>query len=98
VDPARAAALRDLTDMQTTPVSEAALSRAKAEVLRQLPMGRASVGAIAGLYLRLVDLGLPMDAEQIAARRYRGVTAEQIRAAFAKWVRPEDLAVVVKGP
>ncbi len=98
VAPARTLLLRDLRDMQTTPVSDAALNRAKAQVLRQLPMGRASIGAIAGLYLRLVDLGLPMNAEEIAAQRYMEITAAQIKDAFAKWVRPEDLAEVIKGP
>ena len=54
--------------------------------------------AIAGLYLRLADLGLPLDADQVAARRYLEITAPEIRQAFAMWLRPADLAQVVKGP
>ncbi len=98
VDRARALVVRDIVDMQTAPVAEAELTRAKAQVLRRLPMQRASVGAIAGLYLHLADLGLPLDTEQVAARRYLEITAPEIRAAFAMWLRPADLAQVVKGP
>lgn len=98
VEKARGLAIRDLKEMQITPVSEAELARAKAELLRQLPMARASVGGIAGQYLRLADLGLPMDQAQIAAARYLAVTAADIRNAFAAWIRPDDFAQVVKGP
>jgi zinc protease len=98
VEKARALALRDLKDMQTTPVDEAALLRAKAEVLRRLPMQRASVLGIAGQYLQLAALGLPMDQAQIAAARYLAITAADIQHAFAAWIRPDDLALVVKGP
>ncbi len=90
--------LQNLREMQTVPVSEAELLRAKAQLLRQLPMQRASVGAIAGLYLRLSELGLPIDSPDIAARRYLETTAPQIEAAFAAWLRPDDLVEVVKGP
>ena len=98
VDKARQLVLRNIKDMQANPVSEAELGRAKAEVLRQLSMQRASVPAIASLYLRLVDLGLPLDQQDIAARRYFAITAPQIQQAFATWLRPDDLAQVVKGP
>jgi zinc protease len=84
--------------MQTTPVSDAELTRAKAEVLRQLPMQRASVGGIAGQYLRLAELGLPLDSAQHAAERYLSITAPEIQQAFVKWLRPDDLAQAVKGP
>jgi len=98
VDRARALVVRDIADMQSTPVPEAELARAKAQVLRRLPMQRASVGAIAGLYLRLAELGLPLDADQVAARRTLEITAPEIRQAFAMWLRPADLAQVIKGP
>ena len=98
VERARALVLRDIHDMQTTPVSETELRRAKAQVLRRLPMQRASVGAVAALYLRLAELGLPWDAEDIAARSYNGVTAAQIQAAFAGALHPEALAQVTRGP
>ena len=89
---------RDLRDMQQTPVSDGELARAKAQVLRRLPMQRASVPAIAGGYLRLVDLGLPLDLLQTAGQRYLAITAPDIQRAFAEAFRPDDLAEVVKGP
>jgi zinc protease len=98
VDKARALVLRDLKAMQTQPVSEAELTRAKAELLRQLPMGRASVTAIAGQYLHAQELGLPLDAANRAAEAYAAMTAQSVRDAFATWVRPDDLASVVKAP
>lgn len=98
VDRARLLVLRDLRDVQEVPVSDAELMRAKAQMLRRLPMQRASVGAIAALYLRLADLGLPLDSQQIAAKRYLETTAPQIQQAFAAWLHPSDLAQVVEGP
>ncbi len=98
VEKARQLILRDLRDMQTSPVSAPELTRAKAEILRSLPMQRASIGAIAGQYLRLTDLGLPLDSAQRAAERYLAMTAPEIQQAFATWIRPEDLAQAVKGP
>ena len=91
-------AVRDIKQMQTAPVSETELTRAKAQTLRRLPMQRASVSALAHLYLRLVDLGLPLDAPQRAARIYYDTTAAQLQAAFSRWLRPDAFARVVKGP
>ena len=98
VDKARQLVLHDLKDLQTNPVSDAELTRAKAEILRRLPMQRASVGGIAGQYLRLTELGLPLDSAQLAAARYLAISARDIQQAFATWIRPDDLAEAVKGP
>jgi zinc protease len=98
VEKARALVLRDLKAMQTVPVSDAELSRAKAEVMRRLPMQRASVHGIAGEYLHLAELGLPLDSAQRAAERYLAITAPEIQQAFSRWLRPDDLAEAVKGP
>ena len=98
VEKARSLIVRDLKAMQTTPVSDAELVRAKAELLRRLPMRRASVSGIAGQYLYLTGLGLPLDQPRAAAKRYLEMTAAEVQQAFAKWIRPDDLAQVVKGP
>jgi zinc protease len=98
VNDAAALTVRDIAQMQKTPVSNAELTRAKAQTLRRLPMQRASVEGLARLYLRLNDLGLPLDTPQIAAQRYFDTTAASLQAAYAKWLRPADLARVVKGP
>ncbi len=62
--------------------SDTELTRAKAQMLRRLPMQRASVDAVAALYLRLIDLGLPLDTPQVAAQHYYDATAGQVQAAF----------------
>ncbi len=95
---ARAAIVADIKTLQGAPVSDAELTRAKAQMLRRLPMQRSSVDAIAGLDLRLVDLGLPLDTPTIAAHHYFDATPAQVQAAFKAWLRPDDLAEVVKGP
>ena len=98
VDKARELVLSNIRDMQANPVSGAELDRAKAQVLRRLPMQRASLGGIASVYLRLADLGLPLDTQDMAARRYLDIAAPDIQRAFAQWLRPDDLVQVVKGP
>ncbi len=95
---ARAAVTQDLKALQDQPVSDAELTRAKAQMLRRLPMQRSSVDAIAGLDLRLVDLGLPLDTPGIAAKHYYDATPAMVQAAFKAWLRPDDLSEVVKGP
>ncbi len=95
---AHIAVVQDLKTLQDFPVSDAELTRAKAQMLRRLPMQRASVDAIAALDLRLVDLGMPLDTPSVAAKHYFDATAAQVQAAFKTWLRPDDLAEVVKGP
>ncbi len=91
-------AVRDIKQMQTAPVGTDELHMAKAEVLRQLPMTRASVDGLAGEDLHLTMLDLPLDQAQIAAKDYYAMSAGDIEHAFAHWVRPADLSRVVKGP
>lgn len=98
VDKARALLVRDVKDMQAHPVDDTELTRAKAQMLRRLPMQRASIDALAALFLRLEDLGLPLDTPQIGAQRIYDSTAAQIQDAFKTYLRPDDLAQVVKGP
>ena len=98
VEKARQLVMRDIRDMQQAPVSDAELARAKAQVLRRLPMIRASVQGIAGGYLRLTDLGLPLELQQTAGQRYLAVTAPDIQRAFTTALRPADLSTIIKGP
>ena len=98
VPKAEALVRRNLVAMQTSPVSASELARAKAQVLRRLTMQGASVGGIASSYLRLAELGLPLDSQERAAGLYEALSAEDIRRAFATWVRPDGLVQVVKGP
>jgi zinc protease len=95
---ARALAVADIKAMQDRPVSDDELTRAKASLLRQLPMGRASYDSIGLEYLHLADLGLPLNQPDLAAKHYYDTSAAQVQAAFKAWMRPDDLAEAVQGP
>jgi len=89
---------RDLKDMQTAPPTDHELEEAKALLLREIPLSESSVDKIAGSMLSRAMLGLPLDEPIQAARHYLALTPEEVRAAFAKWVRPDDLVQVTQGP
>lgn len=95
---ARAIAINDLTGIQTGLVSEAELTRARAQLLRRLRSEDTSISAIASRYLYRDRVGLPLASEQADAKRYLALTAKDIQKAFATWLRPDDLATIVKGP
>ena len=98
VSQARALALRDLKQMQDEPVTPADLTRAKAQLMRSIPLGESSIGAIGGRMLYYAQHDLPPDAATLAARRYLALTAPEIQAAFKKWLDPARFATVIKGP
>lgn len=98
VSKARALVERDLREMQTTPVSADELRQAKTLLIRNIPLSESSVDGIAGTLLDLSQKDLPLDEPVRAAQRYQRITAEQVRAAFLKWVRPADFVQVTLGP
>ncbi len=98
VSKAHSIVARDLKDMQTVPPTDHELEQAKALLLREIPLSESSVNAIAGGMLSRAIIGLPLDEPLQAARRYVALTPEDVRAAFAKWVRPGDLVQVTQGP
>ncbi|MES1946076.1 peptidase M16 domain-containing protein [Salinisphaera sp. C84B14] len=87
-----------LADMAKAPVSAAELHRAQAGLVRQVPLGEASAGAIGMGLLSRVENGLPLDAPYRAARAYQSLDAEAIQAAFKRWIRPDALVHVIQGP
>ncbi|HEX7381208.1 MAG TPA: pitrilysin family protein [Nevskiaceae bacterium] len=95
---ARSIILRDLKDMQKTPVSAADLALAKGLVVRQTPLGQASFGGIARAWLYYSQHDLPLDQATRAARAIVKVSAPQVQESLARWLRPEDLVEVVRGP
>jgi zinc protease len=98
VGKARAMVVRDLTEMQQAVVPAAELDRAKTLLLRQIPLSESSVGAIAeGLLGRAVE-ELPLDEPIVAAKQYLAITPDQVRAAFARWIRPAGFVQVTLGP
>jgi zinc protease len=98
VSKARALIDQDLRAMQTTAPGAAEMEQARAMLIRQIPLSESSESEIAGGLLARSLMGLPLDESVRAARRYEALSAEQVRAAFAKWIRPADLVEVVQGP
>ncbi|GBQ62264.1 M16 family metallopeptidase [Komagataeibacter swingsii] len=95
---ARDSAIHDIKAMQAQPVSEDELAMARAGMLRGLALQSASLDTIAAGYLHFSDLGLPLNQNDIAAQAYYTLDATAIRDAFRKWIRPDDLAEIIKGP
>ncbi|WP_449423251.1 M16 family metallopeptidase [Rhodanobacter lindaniclasticus] len=89
---------QDLKQMQRTPVSETELKRAKGILLRQIPLGESSFGAIGGQLLNLSLEGKPLDAMTIAGEHYLKLSARDVQRAYAKHIRPDDFVTAVKGP
>jgi zinc protease len=98
VSKARALIIQDLDAMRATPPGPGEMQQAVAMLLREIPLGQASESSIAeGLLARSV-IGLPLDEPVRAAEKYKALSAEQVQAAFSKWIVPEDLVEVVEGP
>ena len=89
---------RDLGDMQKSLVTAHELAQAKALLLREIPLSESSVDTIARGMIGRSLTGLPLDEPIRAARHYVALTPEDVRAAFAKWIRPGDLVQVTQGP
>jgi zinc protease len=89
---------RDLITMQKEDVAPGELQQAKALLLRQVPLDESSQRSIAAGLLGRAELGLPLDEPERAAKLYFGITANQVRVAFAKWIRPDGFVQVVLGP
>jgi zinc protease len=95
---ARDLILHDLMDVQKENVTEAELQQAKALLLRQIPLAESSEDGLAGGMLARAQIGLGLDEPAKGAKQYFGMTADQIRLAFAKWIRPDDFVLISRGP
>jgi zinc protease len=98
VSKARALIERELIDMGQTNVTPAELQQAKALILRQIPLAEASEDAIAGGFVARSRVGLPLDEPYKAAEKYFNMPADEVRVAFAKWIKPANFIQVVRGP
>jgi zinc protease len=91
-------AAEDIRKMQTAPVGDAELARAKAILLRQMPLKESSINAIALALAGRHDLNLPLDEPTRAAHRYVALTSGDVQTAFQKWMRPNDFVRASQGP
>jgi zinc protease len=95
---AAAMALQDVKGLQDQPVGAEELLRAKALLLRQIPLSEGSTAEIARGIINRDELGLPLDEASIAARRYIALTPQDVQNIFRKWIRPADFVRVSQGP
>ncbi|HVV70553.1 MAG TPA: pitrilysin family protein, partial [Verrucomicrobiae bacterium] len=98
VSKARAIVLSNLQDMQRHNVSERELRQAKVLLLREIPLAESSADRIANGWLARSMLGLPLDEPVLAGHKYLKLTADDVRGAFARWIRPSSLVEVTQGP
>jgi zinc protease len=84
--------------MQTTPVTAYELRQAKTLLLQSIPLSQSSTASIAQMFLDLSMKGLPLDEQVRAAKRYLESTAEEVQAAFSRWIRPGGFVQVSLGP
>ncbi|MEJ2656174.1 MAG: pitrilysin family protein [Desulfobacterales bacterium] len=95
---ARTIVQNNLKLMKTQLVGQNELERAKAILLREIPLAESSLGSIAQGFIHRSVLDLPLDEPSRAAHHYMALTAEQVRSAFDRWLRTNDLVQVTEGP
>jgi len=98
VSQARAIILNDLKEMQVKKVSENELRQAKVLLLRTIPLAESSFDYVGKGWLARAALGLPLDERIRAANIYVKLSAGDVKAVFAKWIRPADLVQITQGP
>ena len=89
---------KDIMLMQTSPVTDMELQQAKILLLKEIPLSDSSFDGIGERFLYLSQMGLPLDEPVLAAKRYMEITADEVKEAYQKWIRPEDLVLVTLGP
>ena len=98
VTKARTMIVENLKKMQTTPVTPEELRQAKTLLLRRILLSESRVSGIGERLLELALKDLPLDEPMRASRHYLAATADEVQAAFTKWIRPLGLAQVSVGP
>lgn len=98
IGPAQQLVVATLKTLQKQPIDAGRLTRAKALVVGSLPVRKESYDGLASQLLTYSLTGRPLDQDSISARTQLGASASAVRAAFAKWIRPNDLVRIVQGP
>jgi zinc protease len=98
VSRARSLVISEVKEMRETPVTPDELDQARRLLIHQIPLSESSIKAIGESLLELASMDLPLDEPVRAAKRYLEITADQIRDAFARWVRPDGFVQITLGP
>jgi zinc protease len=98
VSKARAIVVNNLNEISRKPVTAHELRQAKVLLLRDIPLSESSVERVASGWLSRSILDLPLDEPVRAAKIYVNLTARDVKAAYGKWLRPDDLVQITQGP
>ncbi|HTU81790.1 MAG TPA: pitrilysin family protein [Candidatus Acidoferrales bacterium] len=98
VVPAQSQIVAVLAQMQQRPVDADRLLRSKALLMGDVPIRESSYDGVTDQLSSYALQGLPLDQNVIDARAELAATAADVRAAMAKYVRPEGFVRVVTGP
>jgi zinc protease len=88
----------DLAALQKKPLTNDRLTRAKALILGELPIRKESYDGLASQLIAYASTDRPLDQDRRYAQAELAATPERVRAAMAKWIRPNDFVRVVTGP
>lgn len=89
--------LKEIDRMRENEIAEDELTLATSYLEGVFPIRYETTSAIAGAIANMVTFGLPEDYFDTYRRKISSVTAEDVLAAAQKYVRPEELQVVVVG-
>ena len=98
VSKTRALIERDINQMRTEDISAGELHQAKAILLREILLRESSEEILAEGMLDRAELGLPLDEPIRAAKKYAELNAQDVKMAFARAIRTDNLVQVVQGP
>ncbi|MFB3901970.1 MAG: M16 family metallopeptidase [Acidobacteriota bacterium] len=92
------ALLEEARNLTAKPPSEAEVNKAKAAILNSFVFRSDSREKILGQQLTYEYYGYPLDWLARYRQAIEKVTVEQVRAAAAKYIKPEQFAILVVGP
>ncbi len=97
-DRAKQLIVTDLASLQKKDLPADRLIRAKALLIGELPVRSESYDGVASTLLAYAVTGRPLDTDRRYAQTELAASAGAVRAAMAKWIRPQGFAVVTQGP
>jgi zinc protease len=98
VSRAEAIVRRDVLALTQAPPDDVELARAKLRVVNRLALGLANQDDFATHALDLSTARLPLDEDARAVDAIEHLTAQDVQAAFGRWIRAGDFVTVVSGP
>ncbi len=95
---AQAVFLRDLRGVRSTPIGAERLLRAKARLVSTVALTGQSYSGLAQRFVYDASQGLPLDDDYRIARAELGASAQDVRVAAARWIRPDGFVQVLIRP